>query len=111
MKKWSAWRTLKFVWLGALVLGTVVFVGCPPSYVVYRTPRMIVDTIQTGRCVGKQWTFPCRFPHGHLKKRVVRCMGRWRMRVVRRKWVVPDSRCRHHEFMGEPAPQPKEIIP
>ncbi len=69
---------------------------------MYRTPRMVVDTVRHRGCVGRRWTYFChRGGMRHLKVQKIRCRRYGRVFVKRRRWFVYDRRCRHHAYISE----------
>lgn len=92
-------KVLRFTMLGALFLIAMTLYGCP-RYAVYRTPRMVVETLRSRRCVGKRKTYFCRYRRGHLNVEIMRCRRGYRRWITdRRRWVTPEPRCRNHEFI------------
>lgn len=91
----------------AIVGSTLFASGCFfRSARLYRTPRMVVDTVRVGRCVGRRWTYFChRGGMRHLKVQKIRCWRYSRRVVRRRRWFVYDRRCRHHAYLDEARPR------
>ena len=93
------WRRLALLLCaGALMFFSSCIVSRP---YVYRTPRVVIDTVRMGRCVGRQWKYFCRRPDGHMFFRKIRCRTRYGVRVKRKRWFKFDRRCRNHAFINE----------
>lgn len=90
-------------------IGVLLFMTACPMY-LYRTPRVVVDTVRVRNCVGRQWTHFCRRPNGHIRVRHITCYRFGRPFVQRHQWFVHDGRCRYHAFIGE-APPPADAPP
>lgn len=100
------WGRKQFLLLG---IGVLLFMTACPVY-VFRTPRVAVDVVRVRNCVGRQWTYFCRRPNGHIRIRKITCYRFGRAYVQRRRWFIFDGRCAHHAFIGE-APPPADAPP
>jgi hypothetical protein len=105
-------KVCKWLLLIGCLAGVTLTTGC---YRYARGPKVIVDTVRTPRCIGRRWTYVCRYRRGHLKREVIRCRTRYgRMVTRRRTWRTYDRRCayrhRRHRRRYRRAPS-DEIIP